>query len=323
MGENKVIGCTFMINSQKKHVLIYGDAFVDYIAEDKSNSTFTTFLGGATVNVAAGISRLGASSTFITVTGDDETSEFVRNELTKEGVDMTFAKLENDKRVSGVYIHLTDDNDRIFHTYIDETPDIQVETSDLSIEAFQNASVLHVCSGTMFHLTALQTTREAVLLAKKFGVPLSFDANIRPLRWESEALCRETIMSFVEDINMLKLTEEELFFLMETDTLEEGITKLVPYRIPVVLVTAGELGTYAVIDGSMTHVGVEPVVAVDTTGAGDAFIAGILCEIHLKGQPKTRDEWIDYISFGNKLGALCATKPGALSAMPRRKDIDE
>ena len=60
-----------MIDSTKKHVLIYGDAFVDYIAEDQSNSTFTTFLGGATVNVAAGISRLGASSAFITVTGDD------------------------------------------------------------------------------------------------------------------------------------------------------------------------------------------------------------------------------------------------------------
>jgi fructokinase len=312
-----------MIDSKKKHVLIYGDAFVDYIAEDQSNSTFTTFLGGATVNVAAGISRLGASSAFITVTGDDTTSEFVREELQKEGVDLSFAKRENDKRVSGVYIHLAEDNDRIFHTYIDETPDIQVEPSDLPTEAFENASVFHICSGTLFHLTALQTTREAVRLAKKFGVPLSFDANIRPLRWDSEALCRETILSFVEDTNMLKLTEEELFFLTETDTLEDGITKLIPYQIPVILVTAGELGTFAVIDGSMTHVGVEPVVPVDTTGAGDAFIAGILRQIQLIGHPETRDEWIDYISFGNKLGALCATKPGALSAMPRLEEIDE
>ena len=57
---------------------------------------------------------------------------------------------------------------------------------DLDEEAFQDASVLHICSGTMFHPTALKTTREAVRLAKKIGVPLSFDANIRPLRWESE-----------------------------------------------------------------------------------------------------------------------------------------
>ncbi|MBO0601607.1 carbohydrate kinase [Sporosarcina sp. E16_3] len=312
-----------MINATKKHVLIYGDAFVDYIAENQSNSTFKTFLGGATVNVAAGVSRLGASSAFITVTGDDATSEFVRDELRKEGVDLTFAKVENDKRVSGVYVHLTQDNDRIFHKYIDETPDIQVETTDLSTEAFQDASVFHICSGTMFHVTALQTTREAVRLAQKFGVPLSFDANIRPLRWESEALCRKTIMSFVGEANLLKLTEEELFFLTETNTLENGIAKLVPYGIPVILVTAGEHGTFAVLDGSMTHVGVEPVVAVDTTGAGDAFIAGILCQVHLKGRPETRNEWIDYISFGNKLGALCATKSGALSAMPRLEEIDE
>ncbi|MEK5040252.1 carbohydrate kinase family protein [Sporosarcina sp. FSL K6-3457] len=312
-----------MTNKSKKHVLIYGDAFVDYIAEDQSNSTFTTFLGGATVNVAAGISRLGAASAFITVTGDDETSKFVRDELCKEDVDLSFAKLENDKRVSGVYVHLTEGNDRVFHSYVDETPNIQVEPSDLSEQAFQEASVLHICSGTMFQPTALKTTQEAVRLAKSTDLLLSLDANIRPLRWESEVLCRETIMSFVVGTDVLKLTDEELFFLTETTTLEMGISKLASYQIPVILITAGEMGTYAVIDGILTHVSVEPVVPVDTTGAGDAFIAGILRQIHLKGQPKNRDEWIDYIAFGNKLGALCATKPGALSAMPRLEEIEE
>ena len=149
-----------MINTKKKHVLIYGDAFVDYIAEDQSNSTFTTFLGGATVNVAAGVSRLGAASAFITVTGDDEMSEFVAERLLKEGVDLSFAKLEKDKRVSGVYVHLTEDNDRFFIGMLMKHLISRWSTSDLSAEAFRNASVLHICSGTMFHPTALQTTRK-------------------------------------------------------------------------------------------------------------------------------------------------------------------
>ncbi|CAM3239391.1 carbohydrate kinase [Filibacter tadaridae] len=312
-----------MIDTTKKHVLVYGDAFVDYIAEDRSNTTFKTYLGGATVNVAAGISRLGAPSSFITVTGDDETSQFVRDELGKEGVDLSFAKLENDKRVSGVYVHLLEGNERLFHTYIDDTPDIQVEKSDLKNMAFKGASVLHICSGTMFHPTALKTTREAVHLAKESGALLSVDANIRPLRWESEAICRETILPFVVKADLVKLTEEELFLLTETDTLDAGIARLASYQIPIILITAGEQGTFAVIDGVMTHVGVEPVVPVDTTGAGDAFIAGILRQIHLKGKPETRKEWIDIISFGNQLGALCATKPGALSAMPRLEEIEK
>lgn len=312
-----------MINPTKKHVLIYGDAFVDYIAENQLNSTFKTFLGGATVNVAAGISRLGAASAFITVTGEDPTSEFVRDELRKEGVDLSYAKFETNKRVSGVYVHLTDNNDRIFHTYIDETPDIQVEKFDLDERAFQQASVFHICSGTMFHPIALKTTEAAVRHAKKAGVLFSMDANIRPLRWESEELCRRTILSFAKEADVLKLTEEELLFLTETKTLEDGVATLASYHIPTVLITAGEQGAYALLNGKMTHVGVEPVEPVDTTGAGDAFVAAILRQIHLKGWPVHSKQWIDYISFGNKLGALCATKPGALSAMPRLEDIVE
>lgn len=128
----------------KKHVLIYGDVFVDYIAEDERNSSFTTFLGGATVNVAAGIARLGAPVSFITVTGDDETSEFVRMELAKEGVDLTAAILEPAKRVNGVYVHLTPEHDRVFSNYQNETPDIQVTAHDLRKETFQQASILHI-----------------------------------------------------------------------------------------------------------------------------------------------------------------------------------
>lgn len=311
-----------MSDLQRKHVLIYGDAFVDYIAEDKTNRTFQTFLGGATVNVAAGISRLGGNSAFITVTGNDGTSEFVRGELLKEGVDLSFAKQTDSKRVSGVYIHLTDANERIFHSYIDETPDIQVESVDLDEEAFCGASVLHICSGTMFNQTALQTTREAVRLAKGNGALLSIDANIRPVRWGSEKVCRETVLPFFEDADIVKLTEEELFFLTKTNTIEAGIAQITSFQIPVLLITMGEMGTFTVINGVSEHVRVEPVEAIDTTGAGDAFIAGVLSRIHLHGTPTTHEEWIEVVSFGNKLGGLCITKPGALSAMPRLEEIE-
>ncbi|WP_262174243.1 PfkB family carbohydrate kinase [Saccharococcus sp. Marseille-Q5394] len=81
-----------MIVSKKKHVWIYGDVFVDYLVRDYLNTTFNTFLGVTTVNVAAGVSRLGAPSAFITVIGDDATSQFVWNELRQESIDLSFAK---------------------------------------------------------------------------------------------------------------------------------------------------------------------------------------------------------------------------------------
>lgn len=305
----------------KKFVLIYGDAFVDYIAEDQSNSRFTKFLGGATVNVAAGVARLGAASSFITVTGENETSEFVRNELAEEGVDLSFSQIVPKKEVSGVYVHLLENNERHFERYVDATPDIQVDFSAIKNEIIHETIVFHFCSGTLFHPTALGTTRRIVENMKKSNVLISFDANIRPLRWSSEENCRETISSFFNMVDILKLTEEELFFLTETTSIEDGIKSMQQYNIEAILVTIGAEGTYAVLHGEVVHVPVEKVIPVDTTGAGDAFVAGILSKIYLEGHPSTKEAWIRYIALGNRLGGICATKPGALSAMPRLKDL--
>lgn len=305
----------------KKFVLIYGDAFVDYIAEDQSNSRFTKFLGGATVNVAAGVARLGAASSFITVTGENETSEFVRNELAEEGVDLSFSQIVPKKEVSGVYVHLLENNERHFERYVDATPDIQVDFSAIKNEIIHETIVFHFCSGTLFHPTALGTTRKIVENMKKSNVLISFDANIRPLRWSSEENCRETISSFFNMVDILKLTEEELFFLTETTSIEDGIKSMQQYNIEAILVTIGAEGTYAVLHGEVVHVPVEKVIPVDTTGAGDAFVAGILSKIYLEGHPSTKEAWIRYIALGNRLGGICATKPGALSAMPRLKDL--
>ncbi|MEK4630282.1 MAG: carbohydrate kinase [Solibacillus sp.] len=310
-----------MSQSDKEFILVYGDAFVDYIANDKTNTTFTKYLGGATINVAAGISRIGAPSALITITGDDETSEFCRQEIAKEGVNLDYAVYDPSKRVSGVYVHLTENCERVFKDYVDETPNLQVTPEQLQEEAFKRASLLNVCSGTMFEPTALATTRAAVDMAKEKGAIIAIDANIRPLRWDSEKQCRETISAFFEDADILKLTDEELFFLTETETIEEGLAKLDELLVPIILVTVGADGAFAVLNGEITHVPVEKVVPVDTTGAGDAFMAGILRYVHYNGLPTVKEDLVKCVSFSNKLGAMAATKPGALTALPSYEEI--
>lgn len=310
-----------MSQLDKEFILVYGDAFVDYIANDKTNTSFTKFLGGATINVAAGISRIGAPSALITITGDDETSEFCRQEIAKEGVNLDFAVFDEKKRVSGVYVHLTENCERVFKDYVDETPNLQVTPEQLNEEAFKRASILNVCSGTMFEETALKTTRTAVDMAKDKGAIIAIDANIRPLRWESEDICRETVASFFEDADILKLTDEELFFLTETTTIEEGLQKLDELLVPIVLITVGAEGAYAVLNGEIIHVPVDRVVPVDTTGAGDAFMAGVLRYVHFNGLPTVKEDLVSCVAFGNKLGAMAATKAGALTALPSYEEI--
>ncbi|WP_083389111.1 carbohydrate kinase family protein [Planococcus maritimus] len=306
-----------------RHVLTYGDAFVDYIATTKDNDSFDLYLGGATVNVSAGVSRLGVPSAFITITGDDEISSFFCQALQAEGVDLTHSIKRPEKRISGVYIHLTEANDRVFASYDNETPDLQVTADELAGEAFESASLFHFCSGTLFHPEARETTAQALELAKSHDVICSYDVNIRPLRWESEELCRQTVLRFLPQADILKLTVEELLFLMEADSLEAGIESLKKYRLPVVFVTDGEHGTHAVFQEETIHVPVVPVQPVDTTGAGDAFMAGIIRHVHLNGMPKNQQQLVACAGFGNKLGALCATRAGAITAMPRSEDMED
>ena len=158
-------------------------------------------------------------------------------------------------------------------------------------------------------------------MAKEKGAIIAIDANIRPLRWSSEDYCRETINDFFEDADILKLTDDELFFLTESTTLEEGLSKLDSLLVPIILITVGAEGSYAVLNGEAIHVPVEKVVAVDTTGAGDAFMAGVLRYVHFNGLPTTEEDLVACVSFGNKLGAMAATKAGALTALPGYEDI--
>lgn len=218
--------------NEESYILVYGDAFVDYIATDASNTAFKKYMGGATINVAAGISRIGAPSSLITITGDDATSQFVRDELQKEGVNTDFSIYNEAKRISGVYVYLTETGEREFKNYIDETPALQVTPADLQEVAFKKASIVNVCSGTMFEPTALKTTQAMVEMAKEKGVIIAIDANIRPLRWESEAFCRTTIMRFFEEADIVKVTDEELAFLTQTSTIEEGIAALDTFISP-------------------------------------------------------------------------------------------
>lgn len=313
-----------MTQSKKEFVLLYGDAFVDFISNDRTNTKFTKFLGGTTVNVAAGVARIGAPAALITLTGDDEVSEFVRQEITKEGVNLDYAKLIPEKRVTSVDVHLLEGNERMFTNYIDETPDLQVESHHLEKEAFEKASVFSFCSNTMFHPIALETTKKAVEMAIEHGALLAMDANIRPLRWESPQQCHDTIAQFLSKADLLKVADEELLFLMETESIEEGIQKLVAqYDIDVIMVTLGANGAYVVMNGETRHVPSIEITCVDTTGAGDAFMSGMLRQVHLNGMPKTMDEAFDYVYFANQLGAMAATKPGAITAMPRLSEIQE
>lgn len=297
---------------KKQGIISLGEIIVDFIATDSSNTAFQRLLGGATVNVAVGVSRHGIPSYYLCKLGRDETSTFVEEKLKKENVDLSFCSYHLNKKICSVNIHLNHLGERYFHSYVNETPDEWITAEELDKKPFLNSKIFYFGSGTLFHPTARKTTEQALQYAEEENLIIAFDTNIRLKRWENEDQCRETILSFIQKADIVKMAEEELLFITETDSLENGLKHIAKLEIPFLFITKGKDGAYAVHKNMIVDVPGIPVKAVDTTGAGDAFMAALLSRFHDRGIPKNEDELTDFTEFANKAGALSATKLGSL-----------
>jgi fructokinase len=304
----------------KQGVISLGEAFVDYISTDSSNTKFRHLLGGATVNLAVGTSRLGLPAYYLCKLGTDSIGQFVEQELKKEGVNLDFSVRSDTKRMCGVYVHLTESGERNFHSYINHTPDEILREDELRRNVFEKTRIFYFGSGTLFQQKLKKTTESALKYAKEFSNLIAFDANLRLKRWESEEHCRKTVVSFLKHANIVKLAEDELNFLMETNSLEAGLEKLSKWDIPYLFITMGGEGACGVMNGNKVFSRAPKVDAIDTTGAGDAFMSGLLYCFHEKGMPEGKTELTEYLQFANRVGAAATTEIGSLTS---RMDLME
>jgi fructokinase len=136
---------------------------------------------------------------------------------------------------------------------------------------------LHVCSIALSAEPSRSTTFAAMERIKLAGGRVSFDPNIRADLWQDPELLHACLDRALRLANVVKLSEEELALISGRDDLVEGITALTQrYQPELLLVTQGKAGVLTAFQQQLTHFSAQPVVSVDTTGAGDAFVAGCL-----------------------------------------------
>lgn len=296
----------------KQGIISLGEAFIDNISIDQTNTKFQKLLGGATVNVAVGTRRLGIPSYYICKWGIDSESLFVENQLKSEKVNTDYCIRTPNKKICQVQVYINQNGERYFNSYINLTPDQVMLETELEKELFTNAKIFYFGSGTLFQTNAKQTTETAVMHARNANTLVAFDPNIRLKRWENEDICRRTIIPFLKKADIIKLAKEELLFLTETKTLEEGLDQLSNWQVPYSFITMGEEGSIAQYGISRILEPAKKVKVIDTTGAGDAFMSALLYCFHEKG---IHPEHLKvYLQFANDLGALATTEFGALTA---------
>jgi len=309
----------------KQGIISLGEALIDFIPLDEQNTTYQKSPGGAPANVAVGLARLGARSTFLGKVGDDVLGRFLQETLQEYGVRTNQMLLTPDARSGVVFVTNGEDGERSFDFYIDPSADRFLQVNDIEEEDFLTHKILHFGSISLISSPAKEATHHVVKVAKENGLLVSYDPNLRLGLWDSEESARETIKSMLPEADVLKISEEELEFITGEKKIEAGAAKLKAYNIPFLIITMGAEGSFVYVGDARQYVPAMKVKAVDTTGAGDAFVSGILYSVHeYTGDIESLsiEEAARMAQFAAVSGALAASTKGAMTALPSLKEVN-
>ncbi|EQA12530.1 aminoimidazole riboside kinase [Glaesserella parasuis] len=300
-------------------IWVLGDAVVDLIPDGDNH--YLRCAGGAPANVAVGVSRLGGEAGFIGRVGNDPLGKFMQQTLQAEKVSTEQMILDPQQRTSTVIVGL-DQGERSFTFMVNPSADQFLEVNDLP--NFQQGEWLHCCSIALINDPSRSTTIEAIRRVKQAGGLVSFDPNLRESLWSSLDEMKKVVNSVVAMADVLKFSEEELTLLTNTTNLEDAtkeVTSLYPGKL--IIITLGKDGAIYHLNGKSQVVAGKALKPVDTTGAGDAFVSGLLAGLSQVSNWKESDAvLVEVIRKANASGALATTAKGAMSALPNKAELE-
>ncbi|MFL5863502.1 MAG: sugar kinase [Solirubrobacteraceae bacterium] len=273
-------------------------------------------MGGSESNVAIGVRRLGVPATWIGRVGDDPPGDLILRELRAEKVsaittvDPAPTGLMVRWRPSGAHGRVT--------YYRRHSAGSHLNPADIPDDVVRGAAVLHVTGITLALGPGPAAAAEhAMTVARAAGVPVTFDLNYRQALWPAEEAA-PALAGAIRRADVVFAGESEAEIVTGTaDPLDAALAleEMMPTRPGQVLIKRGADGCLARIDGATLEQAAPAVAAVDTVGAGDAFVAGYLAELMAGADPAER------VRTATAAGAFAVTVSGDWEGMPNRRAL--
>lgn len=305
-------------------VITIGEAMAMFVAtktgELSAVDQFMKRVAGAELNVATGLARLGLKVGWVSRVGNDSFGQFVLDTLKKEGIETAGVTLD-DRYPTGFQLKskVTDGTDPIVEYFRKGSAASHLSVEDFNPVWFTAAKHLHL-SGVA---AALSPSSYALLdhaagAMKAAGKTISFDPNLRPVLWKSEAEMVEKLnhLAFQADWVLPGVKEGQI---LTGEKTPEGIADFYLNRgvKAVILKTGADGAWFKTADGEQGAVAAVKVEnVVDTVGAGDGFAVGVVSAL-LEG--KTLHQ---AITRGNIIGSLAIQVQGDSEGLPTREQLE-
>jgi fructokinase len=308
-------------------VICVGELLVEFVSQTNNISLedapgFIKAPGGAPANVAVALQRLGLSSGFVGKVGDDPFGRFLRRALEREGVDTRFLLVDAQARTTAVYVAVWDDGHKDLCFYRNPGADAALRPAEINEAVFAGARGFHYGSITLIEEPAATAQRKLIDIARRQGLMISYDPNYRPTLWPSIARAREVIQDAFRFAHLAKVSWEEWEVATGSADLEAGIRAVLEKGVELLVVSRGAQGALVTNGDYRIALPAFPIAVVETTGAGDAFMAAMITHLlperekagSLRLVPPERVK--QALRFANAAGALTCTRLGAIPALP-------
>ncbi len=283
-------------------------------------ASFSKAVGGCPTNIAIGTARLGLRSGLVTRVGDEHMGRFIREQLAREGVDVTGVRTDPDRLTALVILGVRDQHTFPLIFYRDNCADGALDASDVD-EGYVASAAAIVVTGTHFarHDSA-EAQKKAMRVAKANGRRVVFDVDYRPNLWGlaghgagEERYIKSggvtaLLAPILPDCDVVVGTEEELMIAGGADTALDAIRAIRAATAALIVCKRGARGCTVFagpipdsLDEGTTGPGF-PVEVLNVLGAGDAFMAGFL-RGYLRGEPLER-----CCAFANACGAFAVSR---------------
>ncbi|WNR45210.1 PfkB family carbohydrate kinase [Paenibacillus roseipurpureus] len=317
----------------KSTIVCLGELLIDFVPEENGQALadvgrFGRAAGGAPANVAAAVAKLGGDARFIGKIGRDPFGDYLVRTLQDVGVQT--AVLQTDEAKTGLaFVSLRADGERDFLFFRDPAADMLLREDEVEPQWLEDAAVYHFGSVSLIAEPCRTATLDAARRAREFGALVSYDPNVRLALWPSADAARAEILAQLGLADVVKVSEEEIEFLLGVDA-TTGAELLLQSGPKVIVITLGAQGCRVVSARQDVVIPGVPVAAVDTTGAGDSFVGGMLFQLASLGvTPATivdalaepgASEWV--FAFANRVGAITTTRRGAIPALPTLAEVE-
>jgi 2-dehydro-3-deoxygluconokinase len=291
----------------------------------RTGSRLPVGIGGAESNVAIGLARLGVPCTWISRVGADAFGALVTREIRAEGVSVIAS--QDPSTPTGLMVKEHRGGRPVSVRYYRAgSAASRLSPADLDEAAIATAHVLHLTGITpALGSGPLRAVERAIEIARASGTLVSFDVNYRSKLWSVDE-AGPVLARLAGSVDLLFAGPEEAALLLGWDGtagaetfddgqhLARGLAKLGPGTVVVKL---GALGSLALSGDHVHQAPTRPVTVVDAVGAGDAFVAGYLCELVAGGTIP------GCLAMGNRLGGAVCEVPGDWEGLPTRDELNE